>query len=231
MRILIFLLLTVKSGGVFAETLDISSPHQQVSDTARQYVLERLTQLTPDTTQLKVEAASVDERLQIPACTEPFSAQASENSLSQANVTVRVSCVPSSWFLYVMVKVSQTQPVVVTKVPVSPGTLLDESQLEVINMELGQLRSSTFASISDLSGARSKRRLRAGQPIEPSQLCYVCKGDSIVIRANTAGLQIKTTGIALQDGNIGDTILIKNRASDKQIDARVINVGEVAVGI
>ncbi|MBT1062849.1 flagellar basal body P-ring formation protein FlgA [Bowmanella sp. Y26] len=231
MRILIFLLLTIKSVGVLAEVPAIASPHQQVSDTARQYVLERLTQLSPDTSQLDVEAATVDERLQIPQCAEPFIAQASENSLSQSNVTVRVSCVSSNWFLYVMVKVRQTQAVVVTKVPVSPGTLLDESQLEVIQMELGQLHSSTFANISDLAGARSKRRLRAGQPLEPSQLCYVCKGDSIVIRANAAGLQIKTSGIALQDGNVGDTILIKNRASEKQINARVLSAGEVAVGI
>lgn len=231
MRILIFFLLLGQNAELFADPVDNSSPHQAVRDAARQYVFERVTALSSEDTRLDVMAAEVDERLQVPQCDTPFTAQASENSLTQSNVTVKVSCPANNWFLYVMVKVRQVQPVVVTKVPISPGTLLDDTQLEVVEMELGQLRSTTYSAVEELTGARSKRRLRPGQPIEPGLLCYVCKGDSIVIRAAAAGLFIKTSGVAQQDGNIGDTILVKNASSDKLIGARVVSAMEVAVGI
>jgi flagella basal body P-ring formation protein FlgA len=62
-------------------------------------------------------------------------------------------------------------------------------------------------------------------------LCYVCKGDSIVINASIGGLSIKTNGVAQQDGNLGDTIMVRNSHSKKVIDAKVTKSSEVSVVI
>lgn len=228
LRILTFFTLAAGSSCLAQEQ---STVHERIRMVAEDFVKTRISAGDDQNISTEVKAAAVDQRIRIAPCETPFEASASDNSLTQRNVTVRVSCPSSNWFLYVMVNVQQMQKVVVAKQAVSPGELLSENQLEVVNLDVNQLRGSTYSTIGSLAGARSKRRLRAGQPIEPSLLCYVCKGDSVVITANVSGLQIKASGVAEQDGNIGDTIRIENTASRRQIDATVISASEVAVGI
>lgn len=228
LRILTFFTLSV---GVTCSAEESPSLHERIRNTAESFVEEQIAADDNSSISTQISAGKVDPRIQIPSCEAPFHASASDNSLTQRNVTVRVSCPGSDWFLYVMVNVQQMQQVVVAKQPVSPGELLSEEQLEVVSVDINQLRGSTYSTTQSLAGARSKRRLRAGQPIEPSLLCYVCKGDSVVISASVNGLQIKASGIAEQDGNIGDTIRIENSSSQRQIDATVISASEVTVGI
>ena len=59
----------------------------------------------------------------------------------------------------------------------------------------------------------------------------VCKGDNVTIYAKTRTLTIKTTGVALQDGNVGEQIRVRNQKSGKTISARVKDVESVEVNI
>ena len=59
----------------------------------------------------------------------------------------------------------------------------------------------------------------------------VCKGDAINIYASTKGLQIKTTGVALEDGTLGEQILVENKKTGKVLNARVDGVESVQVNI
>jgi flagellar basal body P-ring formation protein FlgA len=231
LRGLKFLSATLVFIGVSASAQDMSVSHQLVRDTAESYVAAQLNIPSGGDAHTQIEMSALDSRIFVPTCGQPLQAQSSDNSLSQANVTVKVFCPDSNWFLYVMVRVSQLQDVVVASAAVSPGTLLDANLLHVTKLEKNQLRSTTFSSLEEVMGARSKRRLRAGQPIEPNQLCYVCKGDTILINASMGGRLIKASGIAQQDGNLGDTIMVRNQSSNKIIDARVISPALVSVNI
>ena len=123
------------------------------------------------------------------------------------------------------------QPVVVISNAVSPGTILNSGNIKLVDMNRALLRRTTFSSVEEVLGARIKRRVRPGQPITPNNLCFVCKGDTIIINASNAVMQVKATGVAMQDGNIGDTINVTNSRSKKQINARVASINEVIVGI
>ncbi|AWL11321.1 hypothetical protein HMF8227_00826 [Saliniradius amylolyticus] len=204
--------------------------HQQVTETAERWVFQQLRQ--PGTQSgLEVKATPVDERIQIPACAKPFAAEANNNSLSQSTITVKVHCPVSDWFLYVMVRVKDLQSVVVTTASLSPGTLLSLNHLKTIEVDKNQLRGTTYAEPQQVVGARVKRRIRSGDAITPRQLCFICEGDKVTILAKTGGLSIKTSGIAEQDGNIGDTIQVRNRRSERMVNARVISSAAVQVGI
>jgi flagella basal body P-ring formation protein FlgA len=133
--------------------------------------------------------------------------------------------------MFLVIKATEIQPVVVLSSAVSPGTLLTKSNLRIVNMDKKRLRRSTFSNIQDVVGARIKRRVPAGRPIEPANLCYVCKGDSVTISAISAVMRVKTTGIALEDGKMGDTISVSNSRSKKRIQAKVANTGQVEINI
>jgi flagella basal body P-ring formation protein FlgA len=91
------------------------------------------------------------------------------------------------------------------------------------------LRGQYFSDIDAVIGTRTKRRIAKGSPILGNQLCFVCKGDAVSIYAKTEHLQIKTLGEAMRDGNIGESIRVKNINSNKQLEATVIGIGEVEV--
>lgn len=203
--------------------------HKQVIDAAEKFVFQKLSYLNDGS--LSIKAMPLDGRIQIPECPEPFSVSASPESLRQSNIAVKASCPSSNWYLYLMIKATQMQPVVVLSSTVSPGTLITKQNVEVIELDKKLIRTSTFADIETVLGARVKRRTRSGQPLVPNQLCFVCKGDSILITANINGLSIKTNGVAQQDGNVGDTIAVKNSSSRKTVRAQVISTTRVAVNI
>lgn len=203
--------------------------HQNIIDAVESYVYQQLVAEHGDS--LGVKATPLDSRIEVPHCPSPLTVSASDEALRQTNITVRASCAETNWYLYLMVKATRIQQVVVLKRTVSPGSLLTLQNVEVVEMDKNLIRTSTFSDITSVLGARMKKRSRAGQPVVPGQLCFVCKGDSITITANMAGLRIKTTGIALQDGNVGDTIAVNNAKTNRTVHAQVVNTNQVAVQI
>jgi flagella basal body P-ring formation protein FlgA len=173
----------------------------------------------------------MDARIVVPSCEQPYQISVNDEALRQSNITVKASCQSMNWYVYLVVKVTEMESVVVFSSAVSPGTVLTEHNLEIIELDKKRLRGTTFSDIESVIGARIKRRSRSGQPVVPNQLCFVCKGDTILITANSKGLTIKANGVAQQDGNLGDTITVKNSRSKKMIHAEVVSTNQVSIRI
>ncbi|MBP6517785.1 flagellar basal body P-ring formation chaperone FlgA, partial [Shewanella sp.] len=103
------------------------------------------------------------------------------------------------------------------------------SQVEVRYIEQNSLRGAEFDDPSKLAGVRVKRRVAKDNPILSNNLCFVCKNDSVSIYVRSGSFELKTVGEALQDGNKGDRIRVKNSSSNKELDAIVTGIGEVEV--
>ena len=203
--------------------------HKQVIDAAEKFVYDKLG--GDQGGELQVKASPIDSRITIPECAQPFVFSASNDTLRQSNVTVKASCPSNNWYLYLMIKTTQTQAVVVLNNAVSQGTIITASNIKIVEMDKKRIRGTTFSDAAAVIGAKIKRRIQPGQPLTPKLLCFVCKGDNIVITANLDGLSIKTSGIAQQDGNVGETIVVQNRHSQKMLNARVVDSSSVVVRI
>jgi flagella basal body P-ring formation protein FlgA len=202
---------------------------QQLINQAEQFVIE---QLNPNANKtIDVTAMPIDKRVHVPTCSSGLTFHSSKEALSQSNVTVKAQCPGKDWYMFMVVKATETQPVVVISSAVSPGTLLTSNNVHVVSMNKKRLRSSTFSDIKYVLGARIKRRVSSGRPVDPNNLCYVCKGDNVIITAGTSNMRVKTSGVALEDGSMGETIQVKNRRSNKKIYARVASTGHVEISI
>lgn len=164
LRILTFFILVM---GFSHPALSEEPVHERIRKTAEDFVEQRVGSDTDAIVSTRVKAGKVDPRIQIPPCESPFQASASDNSLTQSNVTVRVSCPASGWFLYVMVNVRQMQKVVVAKQAISPGELLSENQLEVMNLDVNQLRGSTYSDIQSLAARAVSAACEPVSPLNP----------------------------------------------------------------
>ncbi|MFT2091444.1 flagellar basal body P-ring formation chaperone FlgA [Paraglaciecola sp. 2405UD69-4] len=200
---------------------------QQLIQQGERYVLE---QLEADTQhQIDVSAMPIDDRIVIPDCPSDLLFSASPEALKQSNVTVKAQCASNGWYIFMVIKALQTQPVVVISSAVSPGTILTRNNVSTVDMDVKRLRSTTFSSVEEVIGARIKRRVTAGRPVSPQNLCFVCKGDNVVISAGSKSMRVKTSGIAMEDGKVGDTIQVRNSRSNKRIQAKVTSTGQVEV--
>jgi len=97
---------------------------------------------------IKVTASSIDERINIPPCDEMFEFNASNSSLKQSNVSVKITCPSTAWYLFTNVKVAQTKPIVVG-IAQQDGNLGDT--IRVKNTGSKKVVSATVASTNEVS--------------------------------------------------------------------------------
>lgn len=210
-------------------------PRQLVASLVSDFVLNEVNRETESDAaphrSTKVKVFPIDTRVSIPTCSTGYQFEFATDRKSQSYQTIKVTCPNSAWYLFVNAQVDQYQQVVVTADMVSPDSLLTQQNLTTADIKVQSLRNSTYVTVDELLGARIKHRVRPGQPITPNMICYVCKGDLITLSAVSDGLHISTKGIAQQDGNIGDTIRVRNSRSDKVVLARVADVETAIVRI
>jgi len=80
-------------------------------------------------------------------------------------------------------------------------------------------------------GSKAKRKISKGRAITRKNICMVCKGDNVSIIAHSKHFVIKTLGVALSNGSLGDQIRIKNVRSGKIISAKVKAINKVVINL
>ncbi|MBB1407370.1 flagellar basal body P-ring formation chaperone FlgA [Pseudoalteromonas nigrifaciens] len=185
-----------------------------------------------DESKIQLSALPLDPRTPDRSCeSEPELLLPSDPPFNR-QVTLQIKCNDTNnWAQYVHVRVTETAPVVVANVNLARGEVITAAHLSI------EMRSTHFIRVQYLDnpalliGSRSKRNIRSGMPLLLSQICMVCKGDAVNINANIKGLKVKTTGIALEDGSLGEQVKVKNKKTGKVLNARVDGVESVQVNI
>ncbi|MAA96420.1 MULTISPECIES: flagellar basal body P-ring formation chaperone FlgA [unclassified Arsukibacterium] len=145
-------------------------------------------------------------------------------------VTVNISCTePGPWQLYVPVKITEMVEAVTVRQNIATGTVITADMLHVEDKERRFVRGNLVTDPRQIIGARSKRALNNGQLITMQDLCLVCRGDVVTILIDNSGLSVSASGIAEQDGTLGDTIAVQNQQSGRKIQTEVVAVNQVRV--
>ncbi|ABK47552.1 MULTISPECIES: flagellar basal body P-ring formation chaperone FlgA [Shewanella] len=202
-----------------------------ISELAKALINEKIS--VPANAKVEIAPQPIDNRLLPAQCASPIKVElASDREISRNN-TVKVSCdtpdLAYPWQIFMSVRVDILFPVVVASETLAPGELISPTQVEIRYIDQNSLRGMQFSDTSQLSGVRVKRRVAKNFPIFANNLCFVCKNDSVSIYVRSSNFVLKTVGEALQDGNIGDQIRVKNSSSNKELDAIVTAIGEVEV--
>lgn len=228
-----FLLCLISFSAVAQINAEQEVLRSQINQQVKQYLTNQLTQQVSDADpeDVRIGIRQIDKRINVPNCPSGFEISNKEINLAQSNISLKLSCPSSNAYLFVNANVSIVQKVVVAADTLSPGTLLSSSNLRTIEVDKSRLRGSTYKFVEDVQGARVKRRVRTGNIISNNMLCFICKGDRVTIAAVSGGLSVKVYGVAEQDGNLGDTIQVRNISSDKLVFARIASTSQVEISI
>ena len=200
---------------------------------AEQYILAQFRGQADEGARISVRAARLDERRDYGGRCEGYLTAQLQGSSVRSSSTVKVMCTKpgSSFTVLIPVTVKKQVSSLVAARTMSPGEVIRREDIREIYVDENQSGSGTINSYGVLVGSRIKRELKADSPFRASLICVVCKGEKVTIEANNGSLHLRTTGLAMEDGNMHQNIRVKNSKSSKIIHGKVIGPARVDVSI
>ena len=222
---IIFVMLSINSS--YAEQIQSLS---QIVTVAKQYAYEQLAGGS-EVDNIRVTSGELDPRLRLARCESELVAFTPPGSKGRGNTTVGIRCdSPKPWSLYVPVRISIFEEVIITTQPIRRGQLIMEDSLKVEEIDISQTRGQPFSVLNDVIGSKAKNNLNAGTIVHSDNICLVCKGDKVTITAAANQIAVAMSGIALSGGSQGDSIRVQNSSSKRIIEAKIVSSSTVSAG-
>ncbi len=181
----------------------------------------------------EVTAAALDTRLRLKLCDSQLETFSNNSSLRGGRVTVGVRCPGTApWTLYVPIAVVAQAYIVMIDGPLPRGTLLTEANLRMEQRPLTALPPQYMSSVEPLVGLELTRAVTGATIAIPNMVQardLVAKGQDVVILASGANIQVRMAGVALQKGQLGERIDVKNSTSGRTVQAVILDAATVEV--
>ena len=183
---------------------------------------------------VEIDISRIDPRLPLSQCEQPLIASMNQTQRPVGRINVKVECFGSApWTKYVPVNVQVYEPVLITTRPLARGEVLSQADLSFEESDVSLLRGSYLQSPELALGMEVKRSLPAGAPLVQEALAaplLVKRGDTVTLSAKAGTVEIRQQGVALQSGELGKRINVRNTNSDMVVQAVVTGLGEASVG-
>ncbi|CAM3040093.1 flagellar basal body P-ring formation chaperone FlgA [Legionella worsleiensis] len=197
------------------------------------YVLNDLTGYAEG--KIQVQADQLDSRLNLRACADerleifnPYQTPLLHTT------TMGIKCMEEDnhWTLYVPIKVSVLKTVLVAKRALVKGSRINNDDIYSLEMDAQKLKHGYFTNKKELLGLICKQDISPDSPlnnfnIELAKLVH--RGDHVTIFATNDLLTVSMSGVAVDEGVLGDSIRVKNLSSKRVIEARITGEKKVTV--
>jgi flagellar basal body P-ring formation protein FlgA len=114
-----------------------------------------------------------------------------------------------------------------------PKEVVEEEDLVQMMVDVPSLTHDFVLDLDEAIGKEVLRPLPPSQPIRKIMLDYppvIHKGDRVMLEVRSGGLLVQTVGLAKAAGKAGETILVQNQASGRDVLGIVVAAGLVEVG-
>src|SRR6185437_5714876 len=176
---------------------------------------------------VEIAVDGLDPRLQFPDCPALSVTLPPDNA---ATMSAKVSCESPVWSVYVPVHLHAWVEAVVAASNLAPNRALSPRDVTRGRVDLFAGRNGILTDPREVEGKILRAGLPMGSPILSPLLdlpVTVHRGQRVVMTLSDASMTIKTTGVALEDGRIGDNITVQNPDSQKTFRATVGDDGGV----
>lgn len=130
------------------------------------------------------------------------------------------------------VTVDDWQLVPVAKHSIERGESVNADDLELLRLNLREQAPSVLTSESEIVGQTTTVNLRAGQPILAKHVAAplaIEKGKKVILVYESGFLRATASGLAQEDGRLGDRISVQNASSRKLLAGIVSAPGQVMI--
>ncbi|GLQ86804.1 flagellar basal body P-ring formation chaperone FlgA [Dyella flagellata] len=173
----------------------------------------------------------LNPRLHLAACPQALQTRLPARQGTPSRVAVAVSCptVPG-WTIRVPVQMQVFRQVLVTNHPLARGDMPGPGDVHGEERDVARLGYGYIESLDQILGHSLDRPLIAGVVLEPGDFNgrqTVHSGEEIELVAQLDGIQVRTRGMALDGGDTGARLRVRNDDSGRIINGVVIGEGQV----
>ncbi len=183
----------------------------------------------------RFQLGKLDSRLRLRACQESLSIDFARVNLIYGNTAILVRCpVNSGWKIHLPVRIEVFDDVAVAAKPLLKGQKIDHSVISFQKQNIARLNNGYYTNSSSIRQLQARRNLVRGTVLSPSNLSHrllVRSGQQVTLVLNYNGLEIRSTGEALQSASLGQIVRVRNRQSLKIVEGVVSGESLVRVGI
>jgi flagella basal body P-ring formation protein FlgA len=156
-----------------------------------------------------------------------------EEGLGRNTFQVMVSANGKPWrTIEVLADVTATIDAIVPNRFFRAEEILDATDLKTARTRIYQLNHPFIIDREEVVGKSAARPLPADTPLRQAFLkmpFVVKKGDRVTIEAKRGGLSIHTYGVTKASGHVGQTVMVANQDSGKELRAKIVGPGMVQV--
>jgi len=168
----------------------------------------------------------------IPADGRKITVRGGQPSTGTRQFELAIDDGPQPVSLVVAAEVSQPLPVVVTTKAIGRGDVIRPTDVRLQPQPAGADKAEPFRALEDVVGALAVQETPAGTVLQRSLVCsplLVRRGEMITVYSRAAGIRIRLTARAREDGSLGDLVSVESLVDRKTYSARVCGVQEAEV--
>ena len=120
--------------------------------------------------------------------------------------------------------------IVVPEHDIARGEVITKSDISYQTIPATRSLSEVATAMSDLDGREARRLLRAGQAVRIDDVrrpILVAKGSTVTMTFDAPGITLTAVGRAVSEGGLGETVVVLNPVSYRQVTAIVTAAGQV----
>ncbi|MFC3907803.1 flagellar basal body P-ring formation chaperone FlgA [Legionella dresdenensis] len=222
---------------VLTATLSYAEEEEQqslsvLSALVEQHLMQELA--SQNANKIRINTDKIDPRLQLKACADDKLEVFNPHQTTAQTTTMGVRCTEKEnhWTVYIPVKITIMKQVIVANRALTKGAIVSPLTIDLQEVDVSQLKQGYFTEVDEVLGMSCKSQIQSGTILTPAQLqkpLLIHKGEQVTIQALNEGFKVSMSGVALEDGSIGEHINVKNISSKKSIEAKVIAPGQVQV--
>ncbi|MBX2837594.1 MAG: flagellar basal body P-ring formation protein FlgA [Gammaproteobacteria bacterium] len=206
-----------------------SHSHPDIIQASSEFVLRE----HANSTKIEVSINDLDERLNLAKCSQSLKTFWPPGASKLGRTSVGVECPDAGgWKVYVRASVDVYGNIVVLKEPVQRGDSVTHQNVRLELANLSGLRGDRITEVEQVLNHQFKRPYSSGRPLTFSMVSppkLVKKGRQVLISYGSDHLQVQMKGIALNDGEAGGVVNVKNISSKKIVQGTVVSRNVVKV--
>jgi len=173
----------------------------------------------------------LNPRLHFAACPHALQTRLPMRQGIPSRVAVAVSCAGTpGWTIQVPVQMQVFHNVLVTSHPMARGDIPGPGDVHSEERDVARLGYGYIESLDQILGHSLGRPLIAGVVLEPGDFNgreTVHSGEEVELVAQVDGIEVRTHGMALDGGDTGARLRVRNDNSGRIINGVVIGEGQV----
>jgi flagella basal body P-ring formation protein FlgA len=221
------LLLTLMASATGAFAADGTTP-DQLRGAAEQAVRA---QYSDAGSRVVIVPTTLSVRLRLAACSKPLQTHLPNRQGTPSRVAVAVSCTGTpGWTIQIPVQMQVFRQVLVTSRPLARGDMIGPADVHTEERDVAHLGYGYVESIDQITGHAIAHPLIGGVVLEPGDLTgreTVHSGEEVALIAQVDGIEVRTAAMALDGGDTGAHLRVRNDNSGKIINGIVLEAGEV----